>query len=114
LILQPDLFVLPFVDGASLPHAVVANRPLLAVEIVSPSSGRFDRMQRRRAHLGARVPEYWVVDGGSRVIEQWHRTDTRPELRDRDLRWQPAEPEGVDPFTLDIETMFGDARLTPE
>jgi Uma2 family endonuclease len=35
---------------------------LLAVEVISPSSGRTDRVVKRDYYMNAGVPEYWVVD----------------------------------------------------
>jgi len=40
--------------------------PLLAVEILSPSTRRFDLTVKRSRYESAGVPSYWVVDPTSR------------------------------------------------
>jgi Uma2 family endonuclease len=109
LLLQPDMAVLPFINGRRLPRDTFPSRLFLAIEMVSPSSARFDRMRKRFAYLAAGVPEYWVVDGDTRVIERWRLGDTRPELLDRELVWQPTEPDGVEPLRLDVSGLFDEA-----
>ena len=66
---QPDLFVLPLVDGRK-PHSVKeAGRLLLVVEVLSPSTARLDRHLKRRLYQRYGVEEYWIVDLDARVVE---------------------------------------------
>jgi Uma2 family endonuclease len=66
-------------------------------------------MRKRFAYLAAGVPEYWVVDGDSRVFERWQPTDTRPELVEGELVWQPIEPHAVAPLILDVEAVLSES-----
>ena len=59
---EPDLFVVPLVDGRAPRDWQEAGRLLLAVEIVSPSTARADRLKKRTLYREERVDEYWVVD----------------------------------------------------
>lgn len=88
-LVQPDLFVTPLVDGRRPRDWAEAGRLLLAVEVVSPSSARADRVTKRRLYQRMRVPEYWVVDLDARVVERWRPDDARPEVVDGMLPWQP-------------------------
>jgi Uma2 family endonuclease len=91
-ITQPDLFIVP-----------VGNEPpewgeggwsdvgslLLAIEIISPSSVRTDRITKRDYYLDVGVPDYFIVDVDARIIEWWtQRQDTPRVLRD-ELAWHP-------------------------
>jgi Uma2 family endonuclease len=49
---------------------LVRGRPDLVVEVVSPSSQRYDRVTKLRWYAQLGVPEYWLVDGGARTLEQ--------------------------------------------
>ena len=40
---------------------------LLAVEVLSPSSSRHDRV-RKRPHYQRHVPDYWIVDLDARLV----------------------------------------------
>ncbi|MEO7083825.1 MAG: Uma2 family endonuclease [Gemmatimonadaceae bacterium] len=73
-ITQPDLFVVPLKSPARLDRrptwADVATL-ILAVEVISPSSARSDRVLKRRHYMAAGVPEYWIVDLDERSVERW-------------------------------------------
>jgi Uma2 family endonuclease len=82
------------------------KRLLLAAEVVSPSSARYDRVTKRPHYQRNRVSEYWIVDDMSRTIERWTPDDDRPELLAEQLTWHPS---GVsEPFGLDIVQFFKD------
>ena len=56
---------------------LVRGRPDLVVEVVSPSSQRCDRVTKLRWYAQLGVPEYWLVDGGARTLEQLVLRDGR-------------------------------------
>jgi Uma2 family endonuclease len=81
---------------------------LLAVEVLSPSSSRHDRITKRRFFQRHGVPEYWVVDGEAEAFEIWHPDDERAALVDDRFSWLP---EGlVEPFIVDVIQFFDDVR----
>jgi Uma2 family endonuclease len=49
---------------------LVSGHPDLAIEIVSPSSARYDRMTKLAWYASIGVPEYWIVDPGTRMLER--------------------------------------------
>ena len=105
-LVQPDLFVLPLGESRRLKTWKDVSRLLLAVEVLSPSSARADRIVKRRRFQRAGVPEYWVVDLDARLIERWRPGDERPELLSDTLIWQP-DP-GQPALTLDLAALFRD------
>ena len=104
LVLQPDLLVVP--TGELRRRSDIVRRLLLAVEIVSPSSARHDRVTKRPRYQRNRVPEYWVVDDMSQTIERWTPDDERPEIVAEQLVWHPAGAS--EPFVLDLARFFKD------
>ncbi|MEQ1692033.1 MAG: Uma2 family endonuclease [Gemmatimonas sp.] len=105
-LVQPDVLVAPAVHGRRPVSWDEISRLLLAVEVLSPSSQRCDRVVKR--HLYARMGcEYWIVDPAARLVERWLPDDTRPEIREDALTWQL---DGV-PHTLTINlvALFGEA-----
>ena len=86
---QPDVFVVPAEQLAAQDWSGV-HALLLAVEVVSPSSSRYDRVTKRRVYQRQRVATYWVVDPDAGVVEVWHPDDDRPEIVTDVLRWQAA------------------------
>jgi Uma2 family endonuclease len=61
--------------------------PLIAVEIVSPSTAARDR-EKRRLYLEAGIEEYWIVDPDARLIERWRLGDERPQIVDDEFVWE--------------------------
>jgi len=57
----------PPVDQA---QGLVRGRPDLVVEVVSPSSQRYDRVTKLRWYAQLGVPEYWLVDPQARTLER--------------------------------------------
>ena len=76
---------------------------ILAVEVLSPSSSRHDRVRKRPVYQ-RHVPEYWIVDLDARLIERWRSDDDRPELVTTSLEWRPDG--AASPFMLDVERYF--------
>ena len=88
-LVQPDLFI---VSVAPERRATIAWKdvatPLLAVEILSPSTASRDRGKKRRIYLDSGIEEYWIVDIDARLIERWRADDDRPEIVDGELHWE--------------------------
>ena len=88
-ILQPDLFVAQAIGGRLGETWEAVGIPLLVVEILSPSTARFDRVTKRARYQRAGVPTYWIVDLDARLVEIWTPGADRPEIAVTTLSWQP-------------------------
>jgi Uma2 family endonuclease len=103
---QPDIFVVPY---SVLPLEDRLEWPLvtalrLAVETISPSSVRTDRVDKREHYLEAGVEEYWVMDLEARMVERWLANREQPiAVRDR-LTWHPQPASN--PLLIDLESFF--------
>ena len=86
---QPDLFVVPAAEVTG--NWRDCQTLLLAVEIVSPSSARADRVTKRRLYQERGVATYWVVDHEARLVEVWQPGDERPAIVTDVLTWRVAE-----------------------
>ncbi len=76
---------------------------MLFVEILSPSTARYDRVVKRRRYQREGI-EYWIVDVESRLIERWLGGDERPEILAEQLGWQLPGHEAA--FSLDVVGYF--------
>jgi Uma2 family endonuclease len=106
-ILQPDLFVIPLETQVPIRAWTDVTSLLLAIEILSPGTARYDRLLKRRRYQRAGVPEYWIVDPDARLVERWRPEDTRPEVLSEILTWQP-DP-GHPALELDLPALFTEA-----
>ena len=104
LVLQPDVLVVP--AGELRNPSDVVRRLLVAVETLSPSSARHDRVTKRPHYQRTRVPEYWIIDDRSQTIERWRPDDERPELLSETLVWDP--PGAGEAFVLDLRAFFAE------
>ena len=106
-ITQPDVFVtLRRIEGNpdQLPSWADIKGLSLAVEIISPSSIRIDRVIKRDFYLDAGVPEYWIVDLDAGMVERWTASRETPEVLRTSLEWKP---EGANsPLTIDLVDLF--------
>ncbi len=93
-LVQPDLFVLQVDPANRFRDWVDAPVPLLAVEVLSPSTAASDRGSKRRLYRDAGVEEYWIVDIAARVVERWQQGDDRPEIVDGILEWKLRTASG--------------------
>ncbi len=103
-LVQPDIFVAVSRDGSRLRTWSDIGTLLLAVEVLSPSTARYDRVLKRKFYQRAGVREYWIVDLDARLIERWTPGQDRPEVVSDTLEWQPAE--AIAPLGLDVAALF--------
>ena len=107
---EPDLFAIPLTPGA-LPRAWEdVGRLLLAVEVVSPSTIRTDRGEKRELYQRKNVPEYWVVDVDNRRVERWTPNAASAELLPSTLEWRPDRFS--EPLVINLPQYF--ARVLGE
>lgn len=108
---QPDLYVMPSAEWTRV--RVKERRPILqlvlAIEVLSPSSSRHDRVTKRPKYQ-RHVSEYWIVDLDARLIERWLPDDTRPEVITSSLTWTPDGAH--EPFVLDVAAYFAEVLGT--
>ena len=107
-LVQPDVFVTSTREARRLLTEMPARELLLAVEVISPSSARYDRVTKRVLYQ-RHVSEYWVIDLNARLIERWIPNDERPEIIVDTLVWRPAGASGS--FTLELPGYFADVYL---
>jgi Uma2 family endonuclease len=94
---QSDLLVAP---RAQFTEKELPGAPLLAVEILSPSTQRVDLLLKRDRYEAAGIPSYWIVDPERPVVTVLELVDgTYQEL----ARAQGSEPCRVNaPFPITI------------
>lgn len=98
-LVQPDLFIVPseHLEWEETPV------PLLAAEVLSPSTAARDRGRKRDVYLAAGVEEYWIVDADAELVERWRQGDTRPEIVHETLEWRLSTGAAG---TVDLPSVF--------
>ncbi len=75
-VVQPDALMIHRSRKHIVTSRGIEGPPDLAVEVLSPSSQKRDRLKKRAVYENHGVPEYWIVDPESRTLEQF-RLDER-------------------------------------
>jgi len=89
-VLQPDVLV---AARAAFTERDLPGSPLLAVEVLSPSTRLFDLNTKRARYELAGCPSYWVVDPAEPSLTVW-------ELRDGQYV-ETARASGTHEVTID-------------
>ena len=98
-----------------------AGAPDLVIEVLSTSTAKNDRWDKRQAYEQAGVAEYWIVDPVGKSIEV-HLLVNSQYVMDNIYFFQPAEVEGTetevtvtafkchlfDDLTINLDDIFGD------
>jgi Uma2 family endonuclease len=103
-VLQPDLFVFRTSHGGPPRSWAEIDSLLLAIEILSPGTERYDRTVKRRRYQRAGPPEYWVVDPDARRVERWRPGAAVAEVASDTIVWRPGSNGPA--LTIDLATMF--------
>ena len=102
---QPDVLVIPKrADGHRATRFSDVGRLILAVEVLSPSTERVDRREKRRLYGQESVAEYWIVDTSARCFERWRPESELPEVLGNTISWQPLPSH--EPLQIDLIAYF--------
>lgn len=102
-LVQPDLFVVDLEEARTMDWSRMQTL-LLVVEVLSPSTARYDRFTKRRLYQEVRVPMYWIVDPEAREVEVWAPDDELPHVERSRVAWHP---EGAaDALSVELDELF--------
>lgn len=103
-LVQPDLFVVPFLPGHPPGDWREIRDLLLVVEVLSPSTAYADRHRKRHLYLDEGVPDFWIVDLDAQLIERWRQGEDRPQICDAEVVWHPRADR--EPLTIPLPPFF--------
>jgi Uma2 family endonuclease len=104
-VVQPDIVVV--CDKSGLRGTGYYGIPPLLIEIVSPSSGRMDRLKKFNKYEQVGVKEYWIVEPDAKIISVFVLGDDnrygRPEIYSDEYTITVST---FDEITIDLKTVF--------
>ncbi|MFN2604383.1 MAG: Uma2 family endonuclease [Gemmatimonadaceae bacterium] len=106
-LVEPDIFVVPLIEGRKPRAWEEVREMLLVIEVLSPSTARLDRRVKRDRYQREGVPEYWIVDLDARIVERWRAGDERPDVISGMIEWRPVTAPS--PLVLDLDDLFARA-----
>ena len=103
VLVQPDIFVVDRNEARTLDWSQVQNL-LLTIEVLSPTTARYDRYAKRRLYQEVGIPFYWIVDPDEKLVEVWTPGSRFPTVERERVKWKP---EGVEEeFVLNLAELF--------
>lgn len=102
-LVQPDVFVIAPEHADDEWPAV--RRLRLVIEVLSPSTARRDRFQKRKLYQANGVEMLWLVDPERRLVETWTPAATLPVVESDRLTWRPDGAS--EPLVLELSSIFG-------
>jgi Uma2 family endonuclease len=88
-------------------QGLVRGRPDLVVEVVSPSSRRYDRVTKLRWYAQLAVPEYWVVDPQARTLERLVLRDGAYSIAASAEGDETLKPESFEGLEIPLAELWG-------
>jgi Uma2 family endonuclease len=73
-VLQPNVLFVREERRSIVTSDGVMGSPDLVVEVISPSSVRYDRVEKMKLYRRVGVQEYWLIDPNNRTVEVYHLT----------------------------------------
>jgi Uma2 family endonuclease len=105
-LVQPDIFVIAREEAGARDWQSVRTLRLV-VEVLSPSTARQDRFQKRRLYQARGVADIWLVDIDQRFVEAWTPESLFPVRHPERVTWHPTgAPE---PLVVDLGALFEQA-----
>lgn len=102
-LVQPDIFVVPRAEAITGDWTRMRTLVFVA-EILSPSTARVDRFQKRRLYQQREVPTLWLVDIERRLVEVWTPDALFPVVKTDRVTWLPADAS--EPLVVDIAELL--------
>jgi Uma2 family endonuclease len=103
ILVQPDLFVVDLAEARSMDWSQMKNL-LLTVEVLSPTTARYDRHTKRRLYQEVGIPFYWIVDPDEKLVEVWTPDAQFPTVEREFVRWKPAGAK--EEYVLDLRELL--------
>ena len=74
------------------------------IEVLSPSTARYDRFTKRSLYQEVEIPNYWIVDPDRRLVELWTPSKELPDIEPHEVTWHPDG--AAEPFTVELDELF--------
>lgn len=104
---QPDvIFIVKERDFIIDPNNGIVGAPDLIVEVISPSSAKIDRVDKKAIYLKFGVKEYWVVDPIYRTVSVYSLTNDVYELKQELYDEGKIESSVLVDLNLDAQLIF--------
>lgn len=100
----PDLIVV--CDPNKIKRNKILGAPDMVIEIISSSSAKIDRIDKRLAYQRAGVREYWIIDPANQIVEVYLLKNHSLELHDVFNREDMIPIHVLEDLRIDLAVIF--------
>ncbi|MFZ3588752.1 Uma2 family endonuclease [Bacillus sp. DJP31] len=100
----PDLIIV--CDPNKIKRSRILGAPDFVVEIISSSSAKIDRIDKRLAYQRAGVKEYWIIDPANQVVEVYLLKNHSLELHGVYNREETIPVQILEDLSIELALMF--------
>ncbi|MCM3799828.1 Uma2 family endonuclease [Caldibacillus thermoamylovorans] len=100
----PDMVIV--CDPDKIKKHGIVGAPDFALEILSPSSAKIDRMVKRWAYSKAGVKEYWIVDPANQLVEVYLLKEGVLELENVYTKEDSVHVHVLENLNIDLANIF--------
>ena len=100
----PDMVIV--CDPDKIKKHGIVGAPDFALEILSPSSAKIDRMVKRWAYSKAGVKEYWIVDPANQLVEVYLLKEAVLELENVYTKEDSVHVHVLENLNIDLANIF--------
>ena len=105
---QPDLLYISKERQHIRTQTSIQGAPDLIVEILSPSSARWDWGHKRELYARHGVREYWIVDPTNHLVTVMELQDGKLEIDQTVIADKTAHSSALEGFEIDLAEIFAD------
>ena len=102
-LVQPDLFVITPREAGGRDWSEIRTLDLV-VEVLSPSTAKQDRFQKRKLYQLQGVGTLWLVDAELKQVEVWTPDAAFPKVETARVSWTP--PGAAASLVIELSTIF--------
>lgn len=102
-LVQPDVFVVTPSESGGRDWSEIRTLDLV-IEVLSPSTAKQDRFQKRKLYQDQGVGTLWLVDADQRTIEVWTPGAAFPTVESARVTWNPPGRDAS--LAIELSALF--------
>lgn len=111
---QPDLVLIHRSRLHILSKRGIEGPPDIVLEIISPSTLKRDKVEKWKTYAEYRIPEYWMIDASTGVLEQFEWKDGHYEAADVYTGEEPVRSSRVTCLNFSMKDIMEKIQELPE
>jgi Uma2 family endonuclease len=105
-VVQPDILFIAKQRFHIITEKNISGAPDLIIEILSPSTGYYDLIEKKEIYEKYGVQEYWIIDPKKKRVETYNNIKSKFKLNQRLEKKGILKSQILDEFEISLENIF--------